>query len=94
MAAQRWTVFFTFLVMCTLKVDGASFEVCKQKVIRQLKGAIAALENCDCPGKSLTLSDYLQMIIFNLRLLINCFWPLCNDLSCFKSTSTRKPGSR
>ena len=63
MAAQRWIVFFTFLVMCTFIMEVTPSGVCEQKVIKQLKETIAALENCDCSGKSLTLSDYLQWII-------------------------------
>ncbi|XP_078356931.1 ryncolin-2-like [Oculina patagonica] len=52
MVAQRWTVFFIFLVLCTFEAEFKDFGVCKKKIIKQLKDAIAALENCDCNAKS------------------------------------------
>ncbi|KAL9983041.1 hypothetical protein ACROYT_G005165 [Oculina patagonica] len=52
MVAQRWTVFFIFLVLCTFEAEFKDFGVCKKEIIKQLKDTIAALENCDCNAKS------------------------------------------
>ena len=54
MASQKWMVFFAFLTL-VISMEEATctdFPACKEKILKQLKETITALENCNCDGKS------------------------------------------
>ena len=53
MASQKWTVFFAFLaLLISMEATCTDFPACKEKILKQLKETITALENCNCGGKS------------------------------------------
>ena len=54
MASQKWMVFFAFLKLFISMEEATctDFPACKEKILKQLKETITALENCNCGGES------------------------------------------
>ena len=71
MSSQKWIVFFTFLALFTFMEEATVFPACKEKILRQLKESITALENCKCSGKSTNFPVKVKQISMEMVSLCN-----------------------
>lgn len=54
MAAQKWMVYCTFMVVFIFTTKAKLFSACKKEISEEMKKAMAALKKCKCKGKSVT----------------------------------------